>query len=396
MLGRTSDGVYNHKTAPLSDLEMKMVYAIPEGGNWRDIPADIDSKRVQQIRRTGGRTTYYGRLRWDSPAYTISTYFSRTGNGCFIHPEQHRLISLREGTRLQSFPDSFIFYGTKTSMYYQIGNAVPPLMARALGEDINPKRFVNPFCGAGGFSIGVEWAGGKCELAIDIDKHCCETFWKNHRVSKDQVLNQDIRNLDLEDVFSTQNNIDLVIGGPPCQGFSTAGKRILDDPRNELVKYFIKCVEIIEPTYFIMENVKGLIHFQKAQIFKEILREFEDIGYSSQYRVLMAADYGVPQLRERVFIIGNKMKKPITFPRKLFSEEGWNSPKYITVRDAISDLPKLKVGGGTMDKIPYLTVSKSNYQRLMRGYLPFEEFYAQEGGGQVSKSYTQTDLHVLD
>ena len=93
---------------------MRMVVAIPSGGNWKNIPLDVPSKRVEGIRLSGGRTTYYGRLRWDYPAYTIATYFNRPGNGCNIHPDdasanipQHRLISFREAARIQSFPDNF-------------------------------------------------------------------------------------------------------------------------------------------------------------------------------------------------------------------------------------------------------------------------------------------------
>ncbi|MHA1252321.1 MAG: DNA (cytosine-5-)-methyltransferase [Candidatus Helarchaeota archaeon] len=369
------EGIYNHITAPLSDLEMRMIRNIPEGGNWKDIPLDCESKRVQQIRRTGGRTTYYGRLRWDKPAYTISTYFNRSGNGCFIHPEQDRLISLREGARLQSFPDSFIFYGPKTSIYRQIGNAVPPLMAKALGDLIKPKKFVSLFCGAGGFSLGMEWSGGKCELAIDSDKYCCKTFKKNHNINDNQVLNEDIKKIDLENTFSVLNHIDIVIGGPPCQGFSTAGKCLLDDPRNELVKYFIKCVEIIQPRYFIMENVKGILFFKKGQLVNEIYKEITKINYNMQHKILLAADFGVPQLRERVFFIGTRNKEPIYFPKPIFSKYGISGPKYITVKEAIGDLPPIMAGGGSMDKIPYLSEPKSDYQRLMRGMISVEEFY---------------------
>ena len=115
-----------------------MVKHIPEGGNWRNIPETVPSKRLDQIRKSGGRTTYYGRLRNDKPSYTISTYFNRLGNGCYIHPNQDSLISLREGARLQSFKDSFYFCGPKTSIYKQIGNAVPPLLGRTIAELIKP------------------------------------------------------------------------------------------------------------------------------------------------------------------------------------------------------------------------------------------------------------------
>ncbi|NQU87409.1 MAG: DNA cytosine methyltransferase, partial [Mariniphaga sp.] len=105
--------IYNHIAPKFSELERDMVKNIPPGGNWQNIPESVPSKRLEQIRKSGGRTTYYGRLRNDKPSYTISTYFNRIGNGCHIHPEQERLISIREGARLQSFKDSFIFYGSK-------------------------------------------------------------------------------------------------------------------------------------------------------------------------------------------------------------------------------------------------------------------------------------------
>jgi len=371
----TNEGVQNHVTGPLGEREMKMVLSIPPGGNWKNIPLEIKDKRVDRIRKTGGRTTYYGRLRWNHPSYTINTFFNRTGNGCFIHPEQDRLISLREAARLQSFPDNFIFYGTKTSMYHQIGNAVPPLLARALGAIIDSKKYADLFCGAGGFSLGLEQNGSKCVFALDHEKHCIETFKKNHNICSDNVLCTDIKSLDLRDTFSTINNVDLVIGGPPCQGFSTAGKYLLDDPRNELVKYYIRSIDIIQPECFIMENVKGLTFFKKGEIVNEIYEEFKKIGYSVQHKVLLAAEYGVPQLRERVFFIGRKDNRPIYFPRPLFSEDNKNLPNFITVKDAISDMPPLKAGEGIMGIVPYPTASKTYYQSLMRGEKSFDDFY---------------------
>jgi DNA (cytosine-5)-methyltransferase 1 len=119
--------LYNHIAPVLSKLEWEMVQHIPAGGNWKNIPENIPSQRLVQIRKNGGRTTYYGRLEWEKPAFTITTYFNRLGNSSNLHPEQQRMISTREGARLQSFPDNYVFWGTKTSQYKQIGNAIPPL-----------------------------------------------------------------------------------------------------------------------------------------------------------------------------------------------------------------------------------------------------------------------------
>src|SRR3989337_428252 len=106
--------ISDHYAARLSKLDLAMVEAIPAGGNWRDIPQTIISQRLKQMRVNssnggGSRSTYYGRLQWDRPAYTVSTYFNRPGNGCFIHPSVDRLITVREAARLQSFPDRYHF-----------------------------------------------------------------------------------------------------------------------------------------------------------------------------------------------------------------------------------------------------------------------------------------------
>ena len=126
--------LYNHICSPLSELDMEMIRSVPEGGNWQDIPPEIIQKsaRLTQIHRSGGRTTYYGRLRKNLPSYTINTYFNRPGNGTFVHPEQNRLISMREAARLQSFTDQYRFLGSYSSRYKQIGNAVPPPLTKAL------------------------------------------------------------------------------------------------------------------------------------------------------------------------------------------------------------------------------------------------------------------------
>jgi len=118
----SEDLLYNHVCAKLSELDMQVIRSVRPGGNWKDIPSSIIQKsaRLRQIQASGGRTTYYGRLSKNLPSYTINTYFNRPGNGTFIHPEQDRLISMREAARLQSFPDSYRFLGSTTSMYKQM------------------------------------------------------------------------------------------------------------------------------------------------------------------------------------------------------------------------------------------------------------------------------------
>ncbi|TFF86348.1 DNA cytosine methyltransferase, partial [Candidatus Thorarchaeota archaeon] len=149
--------VYNHVAPTVSELDMQVIKSVPPGGNWEDIPLSVaeKSKRIMQIRKSGGRTTYYGRLRNDLPSYTVSTYFHRPGNGSFVHPEQDRMISVREAARLQSFFDDHRFLGPASSQYKQVGNAVPPLLGRAVGVTIPSGFAVDLFCGAGGLSHGL-------------------------------------------------------------------------------------------------------------------------------------------------------------------------------------------------------------------------------------------------
>ena len=140
-----------------------MVKSVPAGGNWQNIPSNIPSKRLEQIRRSGGRTTLYGRLSLNKPSYTITTYFNRPGNGTYIHPIHNRVISAREAARFQSFPDNYVFGGSKASLCKQIGNAVPPLLAFAIARQTKKKtktkNLLDLFCGAGGLSLGLTKAG---------------------------------------------------------------------------------------------------------------------------------------------------------------------------------------------------------------------------------------------
>ncbi|MEN6552011.1 MAG: DNA (cytosine-5-)-methyltransferase [Methanobacterium sp.] len=375
--------IHNHLAPGFSDLEWQMVENIPPGGNWKDIPETVPSKRLAQIRKSGGRTTYYGRLRNDKPSYTISTYFNRIGNGCHIHPEQERLISIREGARLQSFRDSFVFHGSKTSQYKQIGNAVPPLLARAVAECIDPyldtKSFIDLFAGAGGMSEGFIMQGFNLLGAIEIEKHFFETFLQNHKdfVTDDFILGDITERANRKKLESIklQKEVDVVVGGPPCQGYSTAGCRNPDDERNQLFKYFVEIVDAIRPEFFIMENVPGITSMSKGAVVKEIKESFKDIGYYlNEPFKLKAEEYGVPQRRRRVFFIGSLKKIKIDPPQPLFSEKDPDLPNPITVKEAIGNLPPLKAGEGDLRMTTQLK-SGSRYEELMMGEISFWDFY---------------------
>lgn len=132
-----NDTVRNHQMPYMSKTDLKIIKAVPVGGNYMDVPDNIATKRIKNFKRTGGRTTTYGRMDPSKPAYTLNTYFSRPNVGCNIHYREDRLITIREGLRIQSFPDNFVVSSTSVrSAYKQVGNAVPPLLAQALARHL--------------------------------------------------------------------------------------------------------------------------------------------------------------------------------------------------------------------------------------------------------------------
>lgn len=384
--------LYNHVCAKLSRLDLEFVKSVPPGGNWSDIPLQIAQKsaRIMQIRASGGRTTYYGRLREDLPSYTINTYFNRPGNGTFIHPNQDRLISIREAARLQSFPDSYRFLGSTTSMYKQIGNAVPPLLARAIGDQVKCGRVADLFSGAGGLSEGLSQAGHRIILATDVNPRMCETYKYNHQesivVCSDISREEGVQELAEEiDDAASGKSLRMIAGGPPCQGFSTAGKWSGHDSRNRLFIPFMEVVEILMPDYVLVENVPGIQWMKNGSVLNSMVSILEGLGYTTTSRLLRAEEYGVPQRRRRVFILGTRVGSGFNAPLpKFYSLErgkrsldtlhldGLASP--VNVGEAIMDLPPLSSGCGehvsAFDENGY----QSAYQSLMKGQLAWSSF----------------------
>ena len=397
--------LYNHIAPVVSKLEWEMMQHIPAGGNWKNIPEHIPSQRLVQIRKSGGRTTYYGRLEWNKPAFTITTYFNRLGNSSNLHPEQQRMISTREGARLQSFPDNFVFHGTKTSQYKQIGNAVPPLLARAIAETIEPflenNTFIDLFAGAGGMSEGFGMKKFELLSALEIEKNYFETFRKNHSESNQEyLLVGDITQEEVKEKIKSVANykkVGLVVGGPPCQGFSSAGWRNPEDSRNQLFKDFFEIVRDVRPEFFVMENVTGILTMRNGAVIKEIAEVFSEIGYhvNSPFK-LNAEDYGVPQKRRRIFIIGSLKNIKIKPPKAIFSETNAQLPKPITVKQAIFGLPTLKTGEGTFEMEADYN-STSFYEQLMMNEIDFKEFYhlATTENKQESRVFINQNLSLF-
>ncbi len=211
---------------------------------------------------------------------------------------------------------------------------------------------VDLFAGVGGMTLGFEQAGFDVLASVEIDPIHCATheynfpMWKAICASVTEISGNDIR----EKSQIGDRDVDVVFGGPPCQGFSMMGKRAFDDPRNQLVSHFMRLVKELNAKYFVMENVKGLTLGNHRQFLDEVIADFKENGYQIliPYKVLDAAYFGVPQHRERLFLIGCRQDfdlpnypSPITKPAKAkrIPKELANLPDSPTVKDAISDLP---------------------------------------------------------
>lgn len=218
------------------------------------------------------------------------------------------------------------------------------------------------FCGCGGLSKGFELAGYDVVLGIDNDNAALNTFEKNHKNSKG--LNADLSDkntFDLIEEIVGDRTIDVIVGGPPCQGFSLSGPRNFDDPRNKLYLAMIETVRRFAPKAFVIENVPGMARLYGGEVRAEIVRRFEEMGYKVNSTILCAADYGVPQIRNRLVFVGVKNGEKFVFPEPYLQKEN-----YITCEQAISDLPSRESElGEEIDT--YLSEPKSDYQKKMRG-----------------------------
>lgn len=202
----------------------------------------------------------------------------------------------------------------------------------------NKPTVIDLFCGSGGMSLGFTQSGYKIIFANDIEPSCVETYSYNHpEVNPEKIILGDIQDFaSTVSEYTTDEHVDVVIGGPPCQSFSNANRqRIIDDPRNRLYKEFVAVVASVRPTFFVMENVIGM----KA-IASQVYEDFENIGYKVHYEVLNAVEFGVPQQRKRIIFIGNKVGID---NEAIFKKIHKNNEtiQATTLEDAIADLPAL-------------------------------------------------------
>jgi len=236
-------------------------------------------------------------------------------------------------------------------------------------------KVLDLFAGVGGLSYGFAHDENfEIVAANEILPDMAKAYSLNHPSVK--MYNCDIKDFGLKNLNSDlkikKGDIDLIVGGPPCQAFSTVGKRLTDDPRGKLFQEYYRILKELEPNMFLFENVKGLLSMQKGDLLKTIISLFKSLGYKVQYKVLNAADYGVPQIRERVIIVGTKLDNDFIYPKathapmtnNLFNT---NLKPYLTLQEAISDLPFIK---SNEESFEYATKPQNSFQQLMRENAP--------------------------
>lgn len=239
-------------------------------------------------------------------------------------------------------------------------------------------KIIDLFAGVGGLSYGFAHDENFTILAAnEILGNMATAYSMNHPSVK--MYNKDIKDFSLKDLESdlgiSKGDIDIVVGGPPCQAYSTVGKRLIDDPRGKLFQEYFRILKELKPRIFVFENVKGLLSMQGGSLFNQILSLFESIGYNVSYKLLNAADFGAPQIRERVIIVGTLDRKAFEFPEPTHynPEEGGSLftelKPYITLGEAIGDLGELENGGVCKT---YACPPQNEYQKLMRANAPAE------------------------
>lgn len=241
---------------------------------------------------------------------------------------------------------------------------------------------IDLFSGCGGFSYGFQQAGFHVILGVDNSEVALKTFERNHNDSKTLLLDlHEDNSIDKIVESKGKHNVDVIIAGPPCQGFSLTGTRNENDERNTLFNAVFKLAKRVNPKAIIIENVSGLLNLYKGKAKKEIVELCEKMGYNCNPKLLYAPDYGVPQIRKRVFFVAIKKELGIfEFP------EATHKPKeYIGCKDAIGDLPNLVSNLGN-DELAYDKKAFSQYQKTMRN------------GNKIIKNHlgTQHTQHVIN
>lgn len=267
-------------------------------------------------------------------------------------------------------------------------------------------HFIDLFSGCGGFSTGMELAGHKCLLGVDFDKWAVESFKANHPNAV--ALHMDIHKLTQTKLRSLIDisKVDMVIGGPPCQGFSTVGKGDVNDQRNSLFKQFIRIVKITNPKIVLFENVTGIVAKKNEKTLKAIFSSFERLGYNMDARVLSSEEFGVASRRRRTIIMGVKDGLP-HFPKATHGERGKH--KLVTVKDVFKILNSqkeffnhdIKTAQITKEidrkRLSHIPMGKGiRYEKDEKAYLPKKLHFGINWEEISEKRFRQTRLQRLD
>lgn len=325
--------IANHITRAYTGIVLERMRELPVGGRMGDLPQHLQHKSFVRTgeKKTGGPNMRLLRLEMNKPSLTVTAYIFNK----FVHPQANRYITPREAACLQDFPDDWEFSGALGKVHHQIGNAVPVKMAKAMADSV--AKYLNSlgysgeipifsyFCGAGGFDLGFERSEHEdiyfeTKFCTDIEAACGETICKN-RPNWNFFL-ADITKLSPEDARSKAGYSPVVmIGGPPCQTFSVAGKQLAtDDSLGQLYRDYIKHVSYLQPEIVVMENVYGLKQVKRSNVLAEIYSAFKGIGYDVTHHELLSADYGTPQMRRRLFFVATKRNNKFSFPDPTHSE----------------------------------------------------------------------------
>lgn len=227
-------------------------------------------------------------------------------------------------------------------------------------------KVIDLFSGVGGLSYGFSHSEDfEIVAANEILPNMAKAYTLNH--PKVRMYVEDVKNFNAakvkKDLGIRPEEIDVIIGGPPCQSYSTVGKRAADDPRSELFQEYYRLLKEFNPRLFVFENVKGILSIRGGELLNEILSLFKSLGYAVEWQVLNAADFGVPQIRERVIIVGSKLQNKFKYPEATHGE----LKPYLTIEDAIGDLPLIKTDAESFE---YASEPKNEFQKKMRAGAP--------------------------
>lgn len=352
--------VPNHETRIYTGIVLERLKHLPAGGKMGDLPPHLQHESFIRTgnKKTGGPNMRLLRLEMDKPALTVTAYIFNK----FVHPHENRYLTPREAACLQDFPLDYEFKGTLGQVQKQIGNAVPVKLAKSIAQEIanyfikqqnnGEKLIASYFCGAGGLDLGFEQASTsllsfKTNFTTDIET-CVEATIKANRPNWN-FHKADIRELNpakVEQILGRKP--DIIIGGPPCQPFSVAGKqKAISEPLGTLYQDYIRHIAYLQPKIVVMENVYGLAQNKSVDMVQEIYHSFAQIGYAVTHRELMSADYGTPQRRRRLFFIAAYELNDFRFPEPTHCKS-----------TNIFGLPLYEGAGNALRKLPLAFVAK--------------------------------------